>query len=287
MPDHLDVLDKLDGIARFLRRLGLRRVTRLGREVMRHFLRNSLRVEWEGLILMGELEHRNFLRSVREGWRERGTVAYVRRLVPPGGVMVDVGAHIGVYTLLSAKIVGPQGKVYAFEPDPRNSRVLKRNVVINGFSDRVEVFEVAASDHTGVVRLFINESEPSRSSFVRPDQNAFEVEVACVRLDDVLSELNVVHLIKIDVEGAELKALQGAEALLCRNPDLWLVCEINPSALAAGGVSPQDILGYLREFGFTARIIEEKTMELKSVPTDWTQVKHVNILAHRGDWKLT
>jgi len=85
MPDHLDVLDKLDGIARFLRRLGLRRLTRLGREVMRRLLRNSLRVEWEGLILMGELEHRNFIgRFVKdrenEGrWHTCG--AWFRRVV--------------------------------------------------------------------------------------------------------------------------------------------------------------------------------------------------------------
>ncbi|GBC84988.1 hypothetical protein HRbin11_01428 [bacterium HR11] len=284
MPDRLDVLNTMDAVARLLRWAGLRQVTRWGREMVRRVLGDSLRIDWEGLTLTGAIEHRGYLRSLREGRREPGTVALVRRLVPEGVTVVDVGAYIGVYALLAAKIVGSEGKVYAFEPDPRNFAVLRRNVMLNHLQDIVVCFEAAASDRNGLAKFFINEGDASASSLVRPYPHAREVQVPCVRLDEALADIGAVHLMKVDVEGAEIKVLQGAEGLIRRSPDLWLICEVNPSALAAGGTSPAELLGLLSEFGFTARVIDENTMQLYQIPEDWSRVKYVNILAHRGHW---
>lgn len=279
--DRLDVLNRLDTVARLLRRAGLGWLTRWGREVARYVLGGSLGIHWEGLLLTGAIEHRGYLKSLREGRREPGTAALVPRLVPPGGIAVDVGAYIGVYTLLAAKIVGSEGKVYAFEPDPRNCAILRRNVALNRLQGVVRVFEAAASDYTGSAKFFLNDGDASASSLVRPYPRAREITVSCVRLDEVLTDVDAIHFMKVDVEGAEVKVLQGAERLIRRSPDLWLVCEVNPTALVAGGSSPAKLLKLLADFGLVAQVIDEAKRALRPVPTDWSGVKYLNILAHR------
>jgi FkbM family methyltransferase len=150
-----------------------------------------------------------------------------------GDTVVDVGAHIGLYTLIAANRVGSSGKVIAIEPDPENFKILKKNVLLNQLSN-VEALECAVYSTKEKLKLFLPELEEGRTIFntvmqdrARTSNNFLEVEANS--LDNILQSINIaeVNWIKIDVEGAELEVLKGAANTLALNKNLTLVIEIH------------------------------------------------------------
>lgn len=106
-------------------------------------------VEVDGLHLHGTAAHRPYLEAVLRREREVLMAELFRRAVHPGAVVLDLGAFVGYFALLAARESGPEGRVYAFEPDPRDRPWLERNVEANGLGDRVDVVPMAVSDHSG------------------------------------------------------------------------------------------------------------------------------------------
>jgi FkbM family methyltransferase len=153
-----------------------------------------------------------------------------------GDTVVDVGAHIGLYTIIAAKRVGPTGKVIAIEPDPENFKILKKNILLNQLSN-VEYLECAAYSTKKKLKLFLPEVERGRTIFntVMEDRvKSYDdfIEVESNTLDNILNEKNVqrVNYVKIDVEGAELEVLKGAVNTLSSNKDLTLLIEVHGEA---------------------------------------------------------
>jgi FkbM family methyltransferase len=148
-------------------------------------------------------------RQMAFGGFERTEARIVRELVTPGMTVLDVGAHVGFYTLLMGDEVGPSGSVIAVEPFPENATNLRRNVGRNHL-DQVTVLEVAASDRNVRSRLSV---QPGRSGWgsLEIDREGGHVEVSLLRLDHYLRERHIrrVGFIKIDVEGHELQVLRG------------------------------------------------------------------------------
>jgi FkbM family methyltransferase len=151
-----------------------------------------------------------------------------------GDTVVDVGAHIGLYTLIAAKKVGPSGKVIAIEPDPENFKILKKNILLNRLMN-VEALQCAVYSTKEKVKLFLPEIEGGRTIFntvmqdrARTSTENF-IEVEANTLDDILESINIreVNWIKIDVEGAELEVLKGAVNTLSSNKNISLVIEIH------------------------------------------------------------
>ena len=131
--------------------------------------------------------------------------------IRPGDAVLDVGAHVGYYTVLSAVLAGPAGRVLAFEPNPTNHGFLKRHLALNGCA-QVEVLQAAASDAAGTARFDFGGGSGTGHL---AEQGA--LEVTTVRVDDVCAERGLSpRAIKIDVEGAELRVLRGAETTLAR-----------------------------------------------------------------------
>ena len=151
-----------------------------------------------------------------------------------GDTVVDVGAHIGLYTLIAAKKVGPSGKVIAIEPDPENFKILKKNILLNLLMN-VEALQCAVYSTKEKVKLFLPEIEGGRTIFntvmqdrARTSTENF-IEVEANTLDNILESINIteVNWIKIDVEGAELEVLKGAVNTLSSNKNISLVIEIH------------------------------------------------------------
>ncbi len=153
------------------------------------------------------------------GSYELGKRALFVKAVTPGEVVYDLGANVGYYTLLAAVLLGPQGKVFAFEPLPRNLEYLRRHLSLNRIENAV-VIEAAVADRSGTVRF---EEDASTSKGRIGEQGGLEVRA--IALDDWIDEgkLPPPALLKIDIEGAELQALQGARKALAKtHPAIFL-----------------------------------------------------------------
>jgi FkbM family methyltransferase len=153
----------------------------------------------------------------------------LQKLVRSGWVVADVGAHIGYYTLLLARLVGPSGRVYAFEPFPSNFRVLEENIALNSYRNIVAEPQAAGrTPDTLYLRLPHNESG-NVDSRVLPSQAALtrestDIAVEVIALDDYFATRGeYLDLIKIDVEGAENEVLAGMERILGEDRPLLLV----------------------------------------------------------------
>ncbi len=138
--------------------------------------------------------------------------------VSAGDVLYDIGAHVGYYSMLSARLVGAAGRVISFEPNPRNAAFLHRHVAANN-AGNVTVLETALGDKSGVVRF--DATLGSGTGCVSAGGN---LEVMMHRLDDLVKEMGVppTHL-KIDVEGGEHDVLCGGrETLATHRPTIFL-----------------------------------------------------------------
>ena len=189
---------------------------------------------------------------------EPAETAVVHELVQPEMVAIDVGANRGWYTLLFSKLVGPQGQVYALEPEPAMFRILNQNVAINGFAGNVSTFPLAASDICDKAMMQVNSAEPEISRLV-PKRGAFssaDVSVDAVTLDRFAEshKLGRIDFIKVDVEGAEAKVLAGARGILERCQPLLLVEALDRN-LRRYGNSASQLSDALRNHGYRCFVV--------------------------------
>jgi FkbM family methyltransferase len=173
---------------------------------------------------------------------EPGTFRFLRQVLRPGDAALDVGAHIGLFTVVMARLVGPAGRVFSFEPTPTTRRVLERTVRLNRCSDRVEVRAEAVTRVSGRADFFDTGDVASNSnSLVASGRHRRQFSVDAVAVDEFLSARKLsVGFLKIDVEGAELDALRGAEQTLRRDrPAVALA--LHPDGVRRSGGSLHEI----------------------------------------------
>jgi len=198
--------------------------------------------------------------SMVMGRYEEETTRLFQSLVKPGMVFVDVGAHLGYYTLLAARQVGPAGKVYAFEPDPDNHAVLLRNIELNAY-DNVVAARKAVSNQVGTATLYLTALDSGRHSMYQhglPERGSVAVETTTMDFYLGSEGCPRVDLVKIDVEGAEVSVLEGMTQLLEKSDDLKLIIEFNPSLLQNAGVRPLQFLENPAFLGFKVYLIDEE-----------------------------
>jgi FkbM family methyltransferase len=189
---------------------------------------------------------------------EPGTGDALRRLVQPGMVVADVGANIGLLTLLMAWAAGPSGKVIAFEPEATPRANLEKMKHLNGLS-WVEVRDQAVGEKPGRLTFHVSDIIGHSSLYALPEaEEARTVEVEVVRLDDVAPAKRR-DVVKIDVEGAELDVLAGMKGLIAKNPDLAIVAEFGPEHLKRVGQTPAQWFKAFADAGFEAYLIDEAT----------------------------
>lgn len=179
----------------------------------------------------------------------------VRRLVKSGFTCIDAGAHMGYYTLITAKLVGPTGRVLAFEPNPRLVDLLRRSVQINGFTrDVVEVHQFALGDRNGAVELSFEVGQFGGGNIFateanRRARNQVVANVDIRRLDDFEIDTSKPLFIKLDTEGAEYLIMKGAEKLLREISDVIIMMEFTPLFINKQ-LPVAAFLKYLRGFNF-------------------------------------
>jgi FkbM family methyltransferase len=218
-----------------------------------------------------------YLRELQRG-RDRFLAELLRAAAPPGGIAVDVGAHIGYLTLELAREVGPDGTVYALEPDPAAAATLRANLRRNGLGARVVVAECAAGAARGRGVLHLAGGGEANTLAELPGSRGW-VEVSVAAVDDVVGD-KPVDVVKLDVEGSEVEALKGMERLLGRRADLALVVECHPGRLASMGTSAEELLELLRRRGFSVRQVDEAAARLCDI--DLGGAEYVNLICVRG-----
>jgi FkbM family methyltransferase len=190
------------------------------------------------------------------GWFELESVVWCRRLIRRGMVAVDVGGHIGYYARLFSGLVGRDGRVLVFEPEADNFAVLERNLDAPRYGN-ARAFPCALGDQDGKASLFVSPGN-SNHSLLRELTASTETRLVDLRsLDSVARELGLerIDFVKIDVEGAELRVLDGMGEVLARSPDLAMLVECNPQAQKAAGASAAQLIARLRGLGFDVRAI--------------------------------
>ncbi|VTR91658.1 Methyltransferase, FkbM family OS=Singulisphaera acidiphila (strain ATCC BAA-1392 / DSM 18658 / VKM B-2454 / MOB10) GN=Sinac_2265 PE=4 SV=1: Methyltransf_21 [Gemmata massiliana] len=177
--------------------------------------------------------------------------------VRPGDVALDLGAHIGYYTLLLARLVGTGGRVVALEPDPDNYALLRRNVQANGFA-QVTLFPGAAGDRPGRCGLHRSTDNAGDHRLHPADEARAVVDVDVVRVDWLFRDrAHGVDFVKMDVQGSEGAALEGMTGLLERSPRVKLLLEFWPLGLERSGYGAARLLDRLQALGFRVYEVDE------------------------------
>lgn len=193
------------------------------------------------------------------GTYEPATASVIAKLLKPGDSFFDVGANVGFFTLLAASRVGKTGKVNSFEPVPSVRSSLESNIAVNGFGN-VTVHAKAVSNSSGTVVINEGPTDHKGLSSMRPlDSASGQHKIDAVALDDIADSLGKVQLIKIDVEGAELLALQGMTKLLKRDRP-FIVIEFTDSFLKSFGHSDAMLREFLTENGYTLWLIGDTNL---------------------------
>jgi FkbM family methyltransferase len=238
-------------------------------KIIHNFLLKHLRSNF--VITQG---HKMFLDSedslrLSTGVYDEFEIELVKKEIKPGDTVLDLGANIGYYTLIFAKLVGKSGKVYAFEPDPNNFALLKKNVKINGYNN-VVLINKAVSNKTEKLKLYLCEDNNGDHRIYDSHDGRKCIEIESVKLDNYFKDYNgKVDFIKIDIQGAEAAAAQGMFNLLKKNKSVKIISEFWPIGLKRFGVEPIEYLNLLTKLGFRLFNIEEQK---KITPTSISEL---------------
>ena len=185
------------------------------------------------------------------GFYEKYETELFKRLVKKGMVVVDIGANVGYYTLLVAHLVGDEGKVFAFEPDPNNYSLLCKNIEVNGYRNVIPVRK-AVFNKSGKTSLFLDKNNLGGHSLSEANvHKSASITVEVTSLDDYFKNTDCkIDVIKMDVQGSEMGVLEGMTNTINRNDNLKIITEFWPMGLRNSGSSPIDFLNKLVEYGF-------------------------------------
>jgi FkbM family methyltransferase len=164
-----------------------------------------------------------------EGGREKAFMSLLNETVKEGMTCLDLGGNIGYTTLPMLRNVGPEGFVYAVEPDSQSIGILTKNVEDNGYNDRCEVTQCAISGHDGI-EIFWEASKPNLSSVKKNKYSTTKKEVPCFSLNTFLQDRRYPNFIKMDVEGHEVKIFEGGLDYFTKNEGHTnILLEVHPN----------------------------------------------------------
>ncbi|MFC1992459.1 FkbM family methyltransferase [Chloroflexota bacterium] len=199
-----------------------------------------------------------FKEHIITGIWEELTTALFMRAIKEGDIVVDIGANIGYFTLLASRLVGDNGKVFAFEPEPVNFSLLVKNIEENGYKNVISVQKCVAKT-TGTVRLFVDEGCALTHSICKHGDSEHSIEIEAVSLDDFfLEKEHPINIVKIDIEGAEMEALLGMDKWIRQNKDLKIFTEFYPALMKEAGYTVEEFARKVfQEWHFSVTAIDD------------------------------
>lgn len=216
------------------------------------------------VIKVSDVEHSQILMRYM-GTFEPHCLSLMKRYARPGGNVIDVGANIGLYTVEASRAVGPSGRVIAIEAAPCHAATIRQSAKLNG-ARNVTVVNTAVGDEPGEAALTLpaggNMGMFTLGNVAGP--KSYKVQIRTI--DDIISDLHVdsVDFVKMDIEGSEFRALNGARKTLEKHRPPILI-ELNETALRACGSSCRQVKGLLTDLGYTGRKIDGRNLTPISV----------------------
>ena len=160
---------------------------------------------------------------------------FFKKNIKEGDIVLDLGAHIGYFTCLFAQLVGKSGKVFSFEPEPNNFKLLKKNVEVNGYK-HVTVEQKAVSDVKGIIKMYISNSPKDHRIYDRHDGKE-SIQIESVRLDEYFKDFSgKINAVKSNIQGADFAAFQGMKSIIEKSKsNIILALEYNPAMIKEFG----------------------------------------------------
>jgi FkbM family methyltransferase len=196
-------------------------------------------------------------------------------LIKPGNIFVDVGAHLGWYSVIVSRLVGSAGKVFSFEPNPFSYGMLKKNLAENKCAN-VSAEQFAVSDENGECSIYtigdlwfgsrIIDPRKDPDFFITPNVSDFddktirESKVRKISLDNYFGNSRV-DFVKIDTEGNDGHVFAGMQNLIKNNPQIIIFMEFAPALLQKSGTSPERLVSDIRNLGFNIFMTDGSTLK--------------------------
>lgn len=203
--------------------------------------------------------------AIALGVYERYESELFRSKIKLGMTIIDIGANLGYYTAIASRLTGDRGLVVAFEPEPNFFKLLSRNISRNDLKNVVN-FELAIAEKNGLTNLYLSNENKGHNSLINSEELKSSVQVKTTTLDDFLASQNIAKtdIIKMDVEGAEILALEGMRDTLIKHQPL-LFLEFSPHSIIKINRNPIDFLSILRHIGYSIFEINKAHQRLDSV----------------------
>ncbi len=253
------------------------KLKRLGKKVLAKFIKTKS-VTFDNLTLKGAFEDYGVLKAIGNEAHEQFFKALFLKELQGSGDVVDIGAHLGKYSLLAGSHLEEGYKVYSFEPHPRTFTYLRQNVVENGLQQKVQTFNLAISDQDGSASLNADllQSDFTSLAAVRDPNEVNQVAVKTRKLISVVPDC-LPRVLKIDVEGAECLVLDGINDTIQRarrsGLEIVLFIEANSDALGAFSSSPAKLAAKIKELGFKSiKKIDEDQKALVDIQLENSQL---------------
>jgi FkbM family methyltransferase len=201
----------------------------------------------------------------------------IRSILMKGDVFIDIGANVGYFSVIAARLVGDKGKVYSLEAIPKIYDLLTETIVINDMNNIYPFNNAVYSENT---KLRFCNMKDSAFSHISKDDNITEspIDVDSITLDSLIKEFGTVNAMKIDVEGAEMDVLLGGNKLIdrCRPK---IVMEVQDWSLQRFGYCSKDVLGLLRNTGYKVYDLKYNLYTGESSVGNYTNL----LFIHDGD----
>lgn len=205
----------------------------------------------DGLVVVTDFADERVLEVIHEIRGENPEYRVMKALLTEGSTFIDVGANFGTFSLLASRLIGTKGRVIAIEPQPRLVQLIKESIGLSGATNCI-VKQSAVSRESGTREFMIPVGDSGRAGFFKSfsGQRAHETtHVPVDRLARVVGQVSAPVVLKIDVEGSEMRVLDGAnEFIRAHRPAI--IVEINPESAAAAGTSTIEIVDRLDRLGY-------------------------------------
>jgi FkbM family methyltransferase len=186
---------------------------------------------------------------------EKENFSFLTTQAKPGTTVLDIGAHIGLFSVIASEVTGSNGKIYSFEPSPSTTEFLKKTIRINNKEAVIEPVQQAMSNAVGKITFFVSDDKIDNSNSLvsyKDDRKLQGIEVDVNTIDNFVASKKITGLsfIKIDVEGAEYDALRGGTNTFNTQRPACILA-IHPIPIKAKGDKLEDIYDYVQQLNYS------------------------------------